>query len=360
MLKREGRQRLVNEGAGTGLTRPLGRRAGPQSAGLFGSMRCEAAGLGTLARTRGKPIEPSLRACVARVGVGVGRRTDTLNATPSDSAPRPRSAGSAGEKVMSVNPSLPPLPVWPPRAASKAAGMAPGGDAGVAGGASAHRCRLLERCALAGMSASAVAELGEQMVHQHRVRKGHVVHRAGQLQASVGVVNSGCFKSSLTLHGHSQVVGFQIPGDFLALEALAQEHHACEAQALEMATVCSVEAACFADWLARERPLRAMVWRAMSQRLVHAGTQMLLLSQMTAEERVLAFLTEWTTRAHALGYSSHTMLLSMARHDIASYLGLSVETVSRTLSVLKRRHWLLVEGRDISVLHTMPKAACLA
>jgi CRP/FNR family transcriptional regulator len=90
--------------------------------------------------------------------------------------------------------------------------------------------------------------------------------------------------------------------------------------------------------------------RAFAREITRSQEQMVLLGVMRAEQRVAAFLLDLSERYGRLGYSRLRFLLRMSRHDIGSYLGLQLETVSRVLSRLHREGLVQVQGKSIALL----------
>jgi CRP/FNR family transcriptional regulator len=90
----------------------------------------------------------------------------------------------------------------------------------------------------------------------------------------------------------------------------------------------------------------------MSREIVREHGVMLLLGSMRAEERLAAFLLNLTQRLKARGFSSTSMVLRMTREEIGSYLGLKLETVSRTFSRFQEEGLLVVKQRQIEILNT--------
>jgi CRP/FNR family transcriptional regulator len=88
----------------------------------------------------------------------------------------------------------------------------------------------------------------------------------------------------------------------------------------------------------------------MSQEITREQNVMLLLGNMRAEQRFAAFLINLSSRYAARGYSSTTFQLRMSREEIGNYLGLTIESISRLLSRLKKQGLLRVANREIELL----------
>ena len=147
--------------------------------------------------------------------------------------------------------------------------------------------------------------------------------------------------------GRRQIVGFALPGDFLGMTASAR--HSFSADAIGPVVVCRFSQADFGRFIA-DKPhlLRRMNELAVCE-LSQAQDHMVLLGRRSAEEKVATFLIAWRDRLAELKGLSKTVPLPMSRLDIADFLGLTIETVSRTFTRLDR------EG----VIEIMPGSVCL-
>ena len=149
--------------------------------------------------------------------------------------------------------------------------------------------------------------------------------------------------------GRRQIVGFMFPGDFLGVAD--EESYSCTAQAVTPVELCRFPRSSF-DALAQECPeIEHRLLHAVSTELVEAQEHMLILGRQSAEERLCSFLLHLGKRAPHRGEPDNPVRLPMSRGDIGDYLGLSLETVSRTFTVL-RDHGLikLTDAHTVEVL----------
>jgi len=202
-----------------------------------------------------------------------------------------------------------------------------------------------------GEAQPALQRLAPMVVILKSVKRRGLLYRAGQRFDSIYAVLAGCFKTSvLSADGREQVTGFQITGDLLGLDGIAADCHTSQAMALEDAHVCIIP---FADL---ERQSRASAefqhWfhKLMSGAIVSDQDVMMQLGRMRAEARLATFLLNLTQRLHKRGFSEFAVNLRMTRDEIGSYLGLTVETVSRIFSKLNENGTLAVRGRDVRIL----------
>jgi CRP/FNR family transcriptional regulator len=147
--------------------------------------------------------------------------------------------------------------------------------------------------------------------------------------------------------GRDQVTGFQMAGELLGLDGIGTDHHTCDAVALEDSQVCVIPLRPARGPVARVHDLQRQFHKIMSREIVRDHGVMLLLGSMRAEERLAAFLLNLTQRLQARGFSASSLVLRMTREEIGSYLGLKLETVSRTFSKFQDDGILEVKQRQI-------------
>ena len=166
-----------------------------------------------------------------------------------------------------------------------------------------------------------------------RVKRGEQLFRNGDAFHSLYAIRTGFFKTSVSsTDGREQVTGFQMAGEIMGLDGIVSDRHTCDAVSLEDAEVCIMPFDRIEELSREINALQHHVHKIMSREIVRDHGVMLLLGSMRAEERVAAFLLNLTQRLHARGFSQSELVLRMTREEIGSYLGLKLETVSRTFS----------------------------
>lgn len=213
-------------------------------------------------------------------------------------------------------------------------------------------CNLRELCIPVGLTPEEVEQLDNLIANRRRVRRGGMLFSAGDPFTSLYAVRSGFFKTCVTTaDGRDQVTGFQMAGEILGLDGIVQDKHSCSAIALEDAEVCVLPFDKL-EQLSREFcTLQRHVHRIMSREIVRDQGVMLLLGSMRAEERLAAFLLNLVQRLHARGFSKSEMVLRMTREEIGSYLGMKLETVSRTFSRLQEEGIIEIKQRYVRILN---------
>jgi CRP/FNR family transcriptional regulator len=212
-------------------------------------------------------------------------------------------------------------------------------------------CNLRELCLPVGLSGADLEKLDTLVATRRAVARGEALFRSGDAFQSLYAVRTGFFKTSVcTEDGRDQVTGFQMAGELIGLDGISHDRHACDAIALEDSQVCIIPFGQL-ESLSREfTELQHQFHKIMSREIVRDHGVMLLLGSMRAEERLAAFLLNLTQRLKARGFSGSSLILRMTREEIGSYLGLKLETVSRTFSKFQDDGLLEVKQRQIRVL----------
>lgn len=213
------------------------------------------------------------------------------------------------------------------------------------------RSRVQGASLASGLDAEAAHALDSLLAIQAGVRKRHVLYRATAPFSVLYVIRVGTFKTlMLAEDGREQVVGYHMAGDILGLDGIGNDDYACEAVALEDSEVRALPFAKLDELARREPVLRRNLYRLLSDHLRRGRDMMVLLASLSAEERVAAFLLDLARRYRQGGYSASEFTLRMTREEIASFLGLQLETVSRVFSRLHGDRIVDVGGRAIRVI----------
>ena len=202
-----------------------------------------------------------------------------------------------------------------------------------------------------GFDKSEMQRLDEVVATRVKVKQGSNLFCHGDPFTSLYAIRTGFFKTCVsTEDGREQVTGFQMAGEIVGLDGIVNDQHTCNAVALEDADVCVMPFANVED-LSREFPvLQRHVHKLMSREIVRENSILMLLGNMRAEERLAAFLLNLVQRLHARGFSQSEFILRMSREEIGSYLGMKLETVSRTFSKFSEEGIIEVKQRYFRIL----------
>ena len=148
--------------------------------------------------------------------------------------------------------------------------------------------------------------------------------------------------------GRRQIIGFALPGDFLGLSL--SDRFSFSADAVDDMRVCRMSRVKFAHQLDDKPHLLRRLHEMAANELMIAQDQLVVLGRRSAEERVAVFLLGLRKRFARIHHLSPTVPLPMSRQDIADYLGLTIETVSRTFSKLFKEKTLLNVPDGVRIL----------
>lgn len=209
---------------------------------------------------------------------------------------------------------------------------------------------LKELCELLRIPAATTLADDELLFQHVQFKTGQRVHTIGQAFDSLYVVHSGFLKTVLIDEfGNEQVLSFPMKGDLFGVDGIHTKHHASEAVALSN---CDLILLPFKKLTALGRThaeFEHAMYSVMSRELVREQSMVSMLGALSAEARVARFLVSLSDRYAEMGYSSKLFNLRMTRHEIGSYLGLTLETVSRTLSAFNEIGLISVDQRSIGI-----------
>jgi CRP/FNR family transcriptional regulator, anaerobic regulatory protein len=213
------------------------------------------------------------------------------------------------------------------------------------------RATVAELLNLMGAPTDALRTLPPLSVSWQRLHAGATLHHEGAVAHAICFVRAGAFKIFRTAEdGYEQVLGFALRGEVLGFEALAHGTHPSSAVALEESSVYSLPLDEFDSIGQRLPQLSRLVHRALSNALTRRSELAEVMAAVAAEVRLARFLLQLSRRMAECGQSPRRFHLRMSRRDIASYLGVAHETVSRSFGALSRWGWLSVDNREIEIL----------
>jgi CRP/FNR family transcriptional regulator, anaerobic regulatory protein len=183
-----------------------------------------------------------------------------------------------------------------------------------------------------------------------RLQAGNALFHEGAPVEWIYVVRSGTFKTFRTAEdGYEQVLPFASRGELLGFDALSPGRHPTAAVALEDASAFMLPVHKILSQTQRSSALDLALQLAASRQLAHCSELADLMSGATAEVRLARFILQWSRRMGAINQAPLTFYLRMTRRDIASYIGVAHETVSRCFSALTEWGYLQVDNREIEI-----------
>lgn len=208
-------------------------------------------------------------------------------------------------------------------------------------------CSLRELCLPLGISAGDLEKLDALVQTLGPLHRGAHLFRWGDGFLHLYVVRSGCVKSYVyNEDGEEHVLGFHLPGELVGTDAISRGVHQCSAVALDTGMVCRLPFAELTGMTRRIPGLQQQLFRLMSRDL---ETSQWLSASHSVDERMAAFLLGFGNRLRTRGFSATSFVLPMKRHEIASYLRLAPETVSRCLARFSSRGLIRIQRKQIEI-----------
>jgi CRP/FNR family transcriptional regulator len=208
-------------------------------------------------------------------------------------------------------------------------------------------CAFSQACLDQGMDKRALMDLHVLVEHVGPFHAGEHVFREGDPFDAIAAVRAGTVKTYVVdRDGREHVLGFHLPGEVIGLDAIDGEHYPCNAVALDTVMLCRFSFPKIAVLAAQVPGLQRQLFRLLSRDI---GRAALLAGDWSADQRLAAFLIGLSRRLAARGFSPNRFQLSMPRTDIANYLRLAPETVSRVLRRFQHEELVHVDRRELEI-----------
>lgn len=211
-------------------------------------------------------------------------------------------------------------------------------------------CGLYGMCQVAGLEAPVPDLLDEIVGRREPVAGGANVINAGTPFGEIYAVKSGSFKTYVTMaNGEQQIIDFYFPGELMGLEGMSDGTYPHAVEALEASSVCRLNFSKLDLLGERLGEFQQQLIAALSRRARQDQWVPLLMGAQNAEQRAATLLLSLSSRFAEHDLPSVRFKLPMSRHDIANYLGLAVETVSRMFQRFQSMELLEVHGRHVEL-----------
>lgn len=216
---------------------------------------------------------------------------------------------------------------------------------------SCNDCSLSPICLPLAVAPAELNQL-DTIIHRGRpLKRGEYLFRAAEPFTSVFAVRSGALKTYETsVEGDEQVTGFYLPGEIVGMDGISASCHVSNARTLETSTVCEIPFSRFEELSLKIPSLQRHFFALMSQEIRTERELHMLLGKKNADERVAALLLSISARHKHRGLDSACFRLPMSRNDIANFLGLAIETVSRIFTRFQQLELITVNAREITIL----------
>ncbi len=198
---------------------------------------------------------------------------------------------------------------------------------------SCANCGLQKLCFANGLSENDLVALDNLVDRKQSLIKGDYLYKTGDKLTSFFAIKAGTIKVySLDDDKNEDIHGFYLPGDILGLDALAFSKHPFSAVALDVSNVCEIPFEKLTVLAGKIPNLNNQLLNLMSQEIVNSRRHSSVLTQKTAEQKVAYFILSKALKFKARGYLYTQFRLNILHKDVASYLSLTPETVSRILT----------------------------
>jgi CRP/FNR family transcriptional regulator, anaerobic regulatory protein len=210
---------------------------------------------------------------------------------------------------------------------------------------------LADVCQLFQLDIKVQDETQDALFQHRQLKPGEQAYRTGQAFDALYVVNAGFLKTVMfDSDGNERVVSFPMKGALLGSDGICADRYAsdtlalsyCDLIVMPFKQVLSLGHAC--------QELEHIIYRVVSRQIVQENVCLTTLGSLRSDARVAHFLVMMADRHAALKFSSQSFRLRMTRREIGSFLGLTLETVSRSMSALDAAGIICVAQRDIQIL----------
>ncbi len=215
---------------------------------------------------------------------------------------------------------------------------------------SCELCALSEICLPAGLNDDELALLEKNVLPSLKFKKGEILYAASEEFSGLYAVKSGSFKSVVSSSdGDAQIVGFHMPGELIGFDGY-DAHHTSSVVALENSMVCKVPGSHLDFLCSNIKSVSKHIHSMIANDVRAHNSVLMLIAQKSAEDRVICFLKNISDRNKKRGFSSVDFTLSMPRGDIANYLGMAPETISRLLAQLQDDKIVEFDRRNVHII----------
>jgi len=211
-------------------------------------------------------------------------------------------------------------------------------------------CRLAGVCLPISLELGDIDKLNDIVQRGRPYQKKEHIYFAGDTFKSVYAVRSGAVKTvKVTENGIEQITGFHLPGELIGIDGLASNVHSNSAIVLETSAICEIPFFRLEELSSKIPNLQRRFFQLMSKEIAEEQQLITMLSNNTAEQRVAALILSIAVRNQSRGLSSAEFYLPMSRSDIANYLGLTIETVSRIFTKLNKSGIISLDKKHIKI-----------
>ena len=211
-------------------------------------------------------------------------------------------------------------------------------------------CAMHKVCLVKSVGEDSKEALGAFIKSRKPVQKGQHFYRQGDDFDSVYVVRSGAVKTYyINEKGEEHITGLYLPGELFGMDGIAAGKHNYAAEALDTSAVCEIDYGSLELSFRSHPDIQRRIIEILCSEIYERQQPLLSQRQSPAEERLATFLINISDRLKLRRLSPTEFTLPMSRRDIAGYLGIAGETLSRLFTRFQNRGLLSVNGRSVSI-----------
>ena len=212
-------------------------------------------------------------------------------------------------------------------------------------------CNFDDLCMPRSFEVKDMQQLDKIVTHHKKINEGESVFLSGEELSALYSIRAGSFKVVITSEkGYEQIVSFKMSGEFMGLDGIDSDHYICNAVALEDSEVCVMPVSKFMNNSQDSLLFQKYLNKHLSHALGERNKLVVLLGHTSASRKLAVFLTDIFDKLRVRGQSASECILRMSRDEIASYLGLSSETVTREFTKYSKDHILEIHNKHIKLL----------
>lgn len=210
-------------------------------------------------------------------------------------------------------------------------------------------CSVKQICLPDSLCATDLSLLENLVSKKRQIERGELLFKQGQKLQYLYAIRSGSCKSYLlSSQGDEQITNFYLTGELIGIDGIANALHTLTVSALETSSVCLIP---YEQLMALSIRIPSLNRQVIHMICKQANNHLEIINQ-SARQRMVTFLAHLSHRYEQRGYSATSFRLPMSRHDIANYLGLANETVSRLFNQLKTEKLIDISKKDI-IIHDL-------
>ncbi len=215
---------------------------------------------------------------------------------------------------------------------------------------SCSECQHRHLCLPVAMDSRDIHKLDAIIQRSKVIHAGEHLYSDGENFTSIFAVHSGSIKTFIIdTDGVEHITGFYLPGEITGFDGIGSNSHGSNVVAMETSTACRIPFQPLVELAQKIPALQQHLFKLMGCQIATDFKIMFSLGKQKAAARIATLLVSLSRRFGVRNYSSLSYRLPMSRMDIANFLGLTLETVSRTFGGLHRANIIHIHGRDLLI-----------